>query len=145
MSPAYFGSHQPVSLSSYSASSITCRGQRTWSLSHQLTTSTSYLHNVKHLGPEHLVNVDETSDVIGIIRDLTDGGAHVSIDCPGIPATCTNSVRSLRKRGRHVQLGWMLADDSTPPISMDLVMGWELEIVGSHDKRAGMTIITKFD
>ena len=37
---------------------------------------------------------------------------------------------------RHVQLGWMLGDDSSPPIPMDLVMGWELEIIGSHGMQA---------
>ena len=70
------------------------------------------------------------------IHDLTMGGAHLSIDALGIPETCTNSVNSLRKRGRHVQLGWMLGDDSTPPIPMDRVMGNELEIIGSHGMQA---------
>lgn len=87
------------------------------------------------LGAEHVVDAS-SSDVVGAIHELTSGGAHVSIDALGIPETCTNSVRSLRKRGRHVQLGWMLGADATPPIPMDLVMGWELEIVGSHGMQA---------
>lgn len=90
----------------------------------------------RKLGAEVTINSTEVSDLIEAIRDTTDGGAHVSVDALGIPETCTNSVRSLRKRGRHIQLGWMLGDDSSPPVPMDLVMGWELEIVGSHGMQA---------
>ena len=87
------------------------------------------------IGAEH--TVDATSnDVVDAISELTGGGAHVSIDALGIAETCTNSVRSLRKRGRHVQIGWMLGAESSPPIPMDLVMGHELEIVGSHGMQA---------
>ena len=75
-------------------------------------------------------------DAVGAVRDATGGGAHLSVDALGIPETCANSVRSLRKRGRHVQLGWMLGADSAPPVPMDLVMGHELEIVGSHGMQA---------
>ncbi len=75
-------------------------------------------------------------DVVGAVREATGGGAHVSVDALGIAETCVNSVRSLRKRGRHVQLGWMLGDDATPPVPMDLVMGNELHIIGSHGMQA---------
>ncbi len=88
------------------------------------------------LGAKHLILANDATDVVSEIRELTKGGAHVSIDALGIPTTCTNSVKCLRKRGRHVQLGWMLGDDSSPPIPMDLVMGWELEIIGSHGMQA---------
>lgn len=39
------------------------------------------------------------------IRRITGGGAHVAIDALGIQDTCTNALLSLRKRGRHVQIG----------------------------------------
>src|SRR5690606_37783410 len=39
----------------------------------------------------------------------TDGGAHVSIDARGHPDTATASVLGLRRRGRHVQVGLLLA------------------------------------
>jgi alcohol dehydrogenase len=90
----------------------------------------------KSLGADVLIDASRTDDVVAAVHDATGGGAHVSVDALGIPITCTNSVRSLRKRGRHVQIGWMLGDDSAPPIPMDLVMGWELEIVGSHGMQA---------
>lgn len=95
----------------------------------------SSLALAKEIGAEAVVNAG-TSDVVEAVRETTEGGAHLSIDALGIPETCTNSVKSLRKRGRHVQLGWMLGDDSAPPIPMDLVMGHELEIIGSHGMQA---------
>ena len=88
------------------------------------------------LGAEATVNPNEVADVVEAVKDITDGGADMSIDCLGIQSTCVNSVRNLRKRGRHIQLGWMLGDQSTPPIPMDLVMGHELEIIGSHGMQA---------
>ncbi|SMX49200.1 zinc-dependent alcohol dehydrogenase family protein [Maliponia aquimaris] len=70
------------------------------------------------------------------VRDLTRGGAHLSIDALGHPETCANSILSLRKRGRHVQIGLLLAEQSRPPLPMDRVIGWELEILGSHGMQA---------
>ena len=66
------------------------------------------------------------------VHDLTGGGAHVSLDAVGTPATARASVRSLRRRGRHVQVGLLLGRDATPPLPMDLVVAHELEIHGSH-------------
>jgi alcohol dehydrogenase len=70
------------------------------------------------------------------VRDLTGGGAHLSLDALGHPETCANSILSLRKRGRHVQVGLLLAEQSRPALPMDRVIGWELEILGSHGMQA---------
>ncbi|HZR53905.1 MAG TPA: alcohol dehydrogenase catalytic domain-containing protein [Streptosporangiaceae bacterium] len=67
------------------------------------------------------------------IVDLTGGGAHVSVDAFGSPDTAVASVRCLRRRGRHVQVG-LLAEASLP---MDLVIARELEIHGAHGMPAG--------
>ncbi|HET6290980.1 MAG TPA: zinc-binding dehydrogenase, partial [Amycolatopsis sp.] len=67
---------------------------------------------------------------------LTGGGAHVSLDCLGSPATCAASVGSLRKRGRHVQAGLMPPAQGIAPIPMHRVIGGELEIVGIHGLQA---------
>lgn len=83
------------------------------------------------LGAEVLVNAREV-DPVAAIRDATDGGAHVSIDALGTSTTAINSILSLRKHGRHVQVGLLLADDATPPIPMDPVIAGELEILGSR-------------
>jgi alcohol dehydrogenase len=73
-----------------------------------------------------------TGDVASAVRELTDGGAHLSLDAYGSTATAVNSIRSLRKRGRHVQVGLMLGEHASPPVPMDLVVANELEILGSH-------------
>ncbi|MDH5622467.1 MAG: zinc-binding dehydrogenase, partial [Gammaproteobacteria bacterium] len=68
--------------------------------------------------------------------DLTDGGAHVSLDAIGNADACVNSISSLRKRGRHVQIGLMVGAHSRPGVPMDKVIANELEIVGSHGMQA---------
>lgn len=88
------------------------------------------------LGAVAAVNARDTDDVAGAVRELTMGGAHVSIDALGSPVTCFNSIKNLRRRGRHVQVGLMLADHATPQIPMAQVIGHELEIYGSHGMQA---------
>jgi alcohol dehydrogenase len=67
------------------------------------------------------------------IRELTGGGAHVSLDAIGSEAACAASIGALRKRGRHVQVG-LLPD--APRVPMGLVIGRELEVLGSHGMAA---------
>ena len=68
------------------------------------------------------------------VAEITGGGAHVSLDALGSPATAASSVRSLRRRGRHVQVGLLLGGPT--PVPMDLVVARELEIYGSHGMAA---------
>ena len=70
------------------------------------------------------------------ILELTGGGAHVVIDALGSAATAAAGVRSLRRRGRHVQVGLMLGEDSRAPLPWDLVVAYELEVYGSHGMAA---------
>jgi alcohol dehydrogenase len=72
------------------------------------------------------------ADVAERIVEATRGGADVSIDALGSTQTALNSILGLRKRGRHVQVGLMLAEHATPPIPLNTVMARELELVGSH-------------
>lgn len=94
------------------------------------------LERARALGASDVVDVSREPDSAAVIRDLTGGGAHVSIDALGSPATAVASVRCLRRRGRHVQVGLLLGGESTPPIPMDLVVAQELEIYGSHGMAA---------
>lgn len=86
----------------------------------------------RSLGAENVLDARHQADVAEAIRELTHGGAHFSLDALGSRATCYSSVRCLRKRGRHVQVGLMLADDRDAPLPMNLVIARELEILGSH-------------
>jgi len=90
----------------------------------------------REMGAVATVNAAATDDVVGAVREITKGGAHVSIDALGHPTTCFNSIANLRRRGRHVQVGLMLDDHSRPQIPMDRVIAWELEILGSHGMQA---------
>jgi alcohol dehydrogenase len=90
----------------------------------------------RELGAEVVINSREVPDVLSAIRDVTGGGAHVSMDALGSRQTCFNSIACLAKRGHHVQVGLMLADQSHPEIPMDLVVARELEIYGSHGIQA---------
>jgi alcohol dehydrogenase len=71
-------------------------------------------------------------DVVSRVREVTGGGAHLSLDALGSPGTAANSVLSLRRRGRHVQVGLLPAAEGPVAMPMDRVIGWELEILGSH-------------
>ena len=66
------------------------------------------------------------------MRAATGGGAHVSLDALGSAATCAASVRSLRKRGRHVQVGLLLGDERSVAVPMDRVIAQELSLTGVH-------------
>ena len=92
------------------------------------------LDRARELGAEFTVGAG--SDSVAAVGEITGGGAHVSIDALGSPATAVNSVRCLRRRGRHVQVGLLLGQASAPPIPMDLVIARELEIYGSHGMAA---------
>lgn len=86
----------------------------------------------REIGAHSCLNALPTADIPMAIREITGGGAHLSLDALGSRETCANSVLCLRKRGRHVQVGLMLAADLNPPIPMHMVIAKELEIVGSH-------------
>jgi alcohol dehydrogenase len=74
--------------------------------------------------------------VAELIVGATGGGAHVSLDAFGSEPTAVASVLGLRRRGRHVQAGLLLGPNATPPLPMDRVIAWELEIYGSHGMAA---------
>lgn len=90
------------------------------------------LELAKALGASVTIDSRSVADVSEAVRDATGGGAHVSVDALGHPQTCCNSILNLRRRGRHVQVGLMLADHATPAIPMARVIAHELEIYGSH-------------
>jgi len=88
------------------------------------------------LGAAVVLNAARSASVAEEIRDVTGGGAHVSIDALGSSATCLNSIAGLRKRGRHLQVGLMLAEHRRPSLPMDRILANELEIAGVHGMQA---------
>ena len=90
----------------------------------------------KNLGAVATLNGAAVTDVSETVIELTKGGAHVSLDALGHPMTCFNSIQNLRPRGKHIQVGLMLGDHTTPQVPMAKVIGKELEILGSHGMQA---------
>ena len=87
------------------------------------------------LGARAVVDASKL-DVPRAVFDLTAEGAELSIDALGSIETLHNSLRCLRKRGRHIQIGLLAGDDDLPGVPMGLVIGSELAILGSHGMAA---------
>ena len=94
------------------------------------------LELARTLGAVHTVDA-RAGDAADAVVELTGGGAHVSLDALGSAATCRSSIRSLRKRGRHVQVGLMLEGDRETAIPIDRVIAYELELRGVHGMAVG--------
>ncbi len=87
------------------------------------------------LGAEAVVDSSAT-DAAAAVREITGGGGQLSMDALGSADTAVAAIRSLRRRGRHLQVGLLLGEAATPPLPMDLVVAHELEIYGSHGMAA---------
>lgn len=94
------------------------------------------LNMARQLGAVATVNGAAVVDVAEAVMEISKGGAHVSLDALGHPVTCVNSIRCLRKLGKHIQVGLLLAEHAAPSIPMSRVIGDELEIIGSHGMQA---------
>ncbi len=90
----------------------------------------------RELGAIAVLRADQVADMASAVANLTDGGAHASIDAIGGVTTMTNSIASLRRRGRHVQVGLMVADDASAAVPMARVVAEDLELIGSHGMQA---------
>lgn len=62
------------------------------------------LQRATEQGAVATINARE-ANVPEAVRELTGDGADVSVDALGIAETAVSSILSLRKGGRHVQLG----------------------------------------
>ncbi|MBN3583581.1 zinc-dependent alcohol dehydrogenase family protein [Algoriphagus aestuarii] len=90
----------------------------------------------KSIGAIAGINSARETNTIEKIHQLSKGGVHVSIDALGSIETCFNSISSLRKRGKHIQVGLMLGEMKNPKVPMNLILSKELEILGSHGMQA---------
>jgi len=94
------------------------------------------LELAKGMGASHVINAKK-ADPIAAIMDLTGMGAHVSVDALGVAATCRNSIMSLRKQGRHVQIGLTTAaEQGEIPVPIDRIVTMELQLIGSLGMQA---------
>jgi alcohol dehydrogenase len=91
----------------------------------------SALELARSLGAVHTV-VADGRDVSAEVHELTGGGSHVAVDAVGTAATCGDAIFSLRRQGRHVQVGLLPSVGGHPVVPMERVIAWELSILGSH-------------
>ena len=83
------------------------------------------------LGADATVNA-KRDKVADAVRAATGGGAHVTFDALGSKSTALEAIRSLRRRGRHVQAGLLYDENASPPVPLEQAIAWELDIVGSR-------------
>jgi D-arabinose 1-dehydrogenase-like Zn-dependent alcohol dehydrogenase len=94
------------------------------------------LELARKFGAAECVDAARVPDTAEAVRELTGGGAHLSLDALGSPAVCAASVNGLRRRGRHVQVGLLPSADSMTSVPLARAVALELEILGSHGMAA---------
>ncbi len=91
------------------------------------------LAKAREMGADRTLNAARVADVGEAVREMTGGGAHVSLEALGRTVTFENSLRSLRKLGRHVQIGMPTGDDAAVSVPLfDLVYARQLSILGTR-------------
>jgi D-arabinose 1-dehydrogenase-like Zn-dependent alcohol dehydrogenase len=89
------------------------------------------LEHALSLGAEAAVNAKE-ADPAEAIREITGGGAHVSVEALGIEATTNGSLHCLRPLGRHVQVGMPVGHTAHMEIDMNAVYMKNLALFGTR-------------
>ncbi|WP_377639670.1 alcohol dehydrogenase catalytic domain-containing protein [Oryzobacter terrae] len=89
-------------------------------------------------GADEVVDASLGPDrVVDAVRHWSGGaGVAVGIDALGSPEACRTSIRSLARRGRHVQVGLLPPAAGRAAVPMERVIGWELDVLGSHGMAA---------
>lgn len=90
------------------------------------------LELARELGAEVTIDANGQANLPEAVIEVTGGGAHLSLDALGSINTCLDSILSLRRRGRHLQVGLMAGEHAAPSIPMGRIISYELEILGSH-------------
>jgi D-arabinose 1-dehydrogenase-like Zn-dependent alcohol dehydrogenase len=89
------------------------------------------LEFAKKIGAHDVVNAKKTN-AVQAVKDLTWGGANVSLDALGIAETMVNNILCLTNKGRAVQIGLSTREEQGQvAIPIDLVTALELELHGS--------------
>jgi len=91
------------------------------------------LDRAQEVGADITINGRET-DPIEAILDITSGGAHVSIDAVGAESTANQAILSLRRHGRHLQIGLLPSERTN--VAMGRVISYELDLLGTHGMAA---------
>jgi len=89
------------------------------------------LDYARALGADAVVNAAEEGSV-DAVREITGGGAHVSVEALGIETTTVAALRALRKLGRMVQIGMPAGDHAQMQLPMDVLYSGQLSVHGTR-------------
>jgi propanol-preferring alcohol dehydrogenase len=85
----------------------------------------------KTMGAAFVIDASATDPVEATLQ-ITNGGAHVSVDALGRAETCVNSIKSLRKAGRQLQVGVTTKKEGGQiAVPIDLMVFKELQITAT--------------
>ncbi len=85
------------------------------------------------LGANATLDARTVADVGAAVREMTGGGAQISVDALGVTETFENSLRSLAPLGRHVQIGMPVGRHAAPPLPLlELVYARQLTLHGTR-------------
>ncbi len=89
------------------------------------------LAHAKTLGAAYAIDASD-GESAARIREITGGGAHVSLEALGFSATVAASLACLRPLGRHVQVGLPVGQHAVQPINLNTVYMGNLAIFGTR-------------
>ena len=89
------------------------------------------LDHAKSLGADATVNAAD-GESAERIRDITGGGAHVSVEALGFPVTVAASIACLRPLGRHVQVGMPVGHHAVQEVNLNTVYMGNLALFGTR-------------
>lgn len=84
------------------------------------------------LGAIHTLNIAKEEEYSAAVLELTHGGAQLVIDAVGAPGIARTALEYLARRGRFIQVGYPAEEPDGSPVPLGLLMGRELEMLGSH-------------
>ena len=96
----------------------------------------SALKKASELKADYIINSKSEDPVKKILELNGNLGVDVAVDALGSEITANQSVNSLKRRGKHIQLGLLLTKDGRTPIPMARAIAYELDLLGSHGMAA---------
>ncbi len=88
------------------------------------------LERAKELGASHVISAKETPNLDRAIREITGGGAHISIDVSGHAEMIESAFRNTRPGGKIVVPGFSF---QKVKLSVNRLMWHELSLMGSKN------------
>mgnify|MGYP001821124745 CR=1 FL=1 len=89
------------------------------------------LEHARSLGADATINASD-GESAEQIKALTGGGAHVSVEALGFPATVAASIDCLRPLGRHVQVGLPVGKHAVQEVNLNTVYMGNLALYGTR-------------